>query len=103
MLGTMFDEDRDTLDGMEMEKETVKKEAATPSKNGHETGYNGYRVISNCPQCAGAVFPYSSWVLFDSEKKKLYQCFHCGRLYIKNTEGAFELWVKPFPKALRLE
>lgn len=100
-MKTIFDKVIDTLDRTLMAKENAKKETAGNSNNGHENGCWGYRVICNCPHCAGAVFPYNSGRGNKWEEKHLYQCFQCSRIYVKNKESAFELWAKPIPKILR--
>lgn len=57
---------------------------------------SGFRTICNCPHCHGAVFKYRTYGHEYVFLKRLYQCFHCSRIfYWSNKEKRLKLWVKP--------
>ena len=53
---------------------------------------NGFRVITGCAYCEGAVF--RDWTECEDSVPSnpiLFKCFHCGRLF-QVSDGALKLW-----------
>ena len=52
--------------------------------------FNGYRILSGCPYCKGAVFIYTLESSGGVEEKVL-KCFQCGRMF-RYKDGHLVLW-----------